>query len=103
IVMLESAGADVAGALDAIDGGLAGSAVLERKRPAFLNDDSPRFPGEAAHVHDTAREAGISLPTTALVSHFMALEAQGHAELDYSVLLRVARRLNDAAKGAAGG
>lgn len=106
IVLLESAGADVASALDAIGGGLAGSAVLDRKRSAFLDGDfTPGFRVELHNkdlriVHDTARAAGISLPATALVSQFMAAaEAQGHGELDHSALLRVARRLNDAAGG----
>jgi len=105
IVLLESAGADVQHALQAIGGGLAGSAVLDRKRHAFLSGDfTPGFRVELHNkdlriVQDTAREAGVGLPVAAVVSQFMAAaEAQGHGELDHSVLLQVARDLNAASK-----
>lgn len=101
IVLLESAGADVAQALSAIGGGLAGSTVLERKRAAFLTDSFD--PGFRIALHNkdlrivgnTADDAGIALPMTAVVSQLMAAaRAQGLGDLDHSALLKVARRLN---------
>lgn len=98
IVLLESAGADVAAALHAIGGGLAGSAVLERKRDAFLADDfAPGFRIELHNkdlriVGNTARDANVSLPLTGLVSELMAAAgAKGYGHLDHSALLKAAR------------
>lgn len=101
IVLLESAGADVAQALSAIGGGLAGSTVLERKRAAFLSGSfDPGF-RIALHnkdlriVRNTADNAGIALPMSAVVSQLMAAAgAQGYGELDHSALLKVVRQLN---------
>lgn len=103
IVLLESAGADVGQALAAIGGGLAGSAVLQGKREAFLTGSFD--PGFRLALHNkdmrivtsAAEQAGIGLPVTGLVSHLMAAAAaKGYGERDHSVLLRAARELNAA-------
>src|SRR5690625_3687574 len=50
VLLLESAGADVASALEAIGSGLGGSTVLDRKRAAFLrNQFKPGFRIELHH------------------------------------------------------
>jgi 2-hydroxy-3-oxopropionate reductase len=46
-------------------------------------------------VQSTARELGLALPATALVSQLVAsLVATGDGDLDHSALLALARRLN---------
>lgn len=101
VVLLESAGADVAAALDAIGGGLGGSTVLDRKRAAFLRDAfDPGFRIELHHkdlriVRDTADATEIGLPLTGTVSQVMlAAMAKGYGQLDHSALLKVVRDLN---------
>ena len=101
IVLLEAAGAEVPQALHAIGGGLAGSAVLERKRDAFLEEDfAPGFRIELHNkdlriVGNTARDAGVSLPMTGLVAELMAAAgAKGYDHLDHSALLKLAREAN---------
>ncbi len=101
IVFLESAGVDLAAALSAIGGGLAGSTVLQRKRDAFLTGDFK--PGFRIALHDkdlgivagAVREQGLSLPVTALITQLVAaLRARGDGDLDHSALLKLARELN---------
>ncbi|SEE23689.1 2-hydroxy-3-oxopropionate reductase [Ruania alba] len=101
IVLLESAGADLTSALAAINGGLAGSTVLTRKREAFINGSFE--PGFRITLHNkdlrivcsAADGAGIALPMTALVSQLMvAAVAQGLGHLDHSALLTLIRTCN---------
>ena len=101
VVFLESAGVDLAAALSAIGGGLAGSTVLDRKRDSILADSFD--PGFRVELHDkdlgivgqTVREQGNALPLTGLVTDLMAaLKAQGDGDRDHSALLLLARRLN---------
>ena len=103
VVFLETAGVDLAAALTAIGGGLAGSTVLERKRAAFLN--SAFTPGFRVELHDkdlgivmqTMREQGTALPLAALLAQLMAaLKARGDGGLDHSALLALTRTLNGA-------
>lgn len=101
LVFLDSQGVDRELALDVIGGGLAGSAVITRKRRNYLDDDFT--PGFRLALHDkdlgivarTAREAGLALPATALVSQLVAaLVAQGRGALDHSALHLLAVEMN---------
>ncbi|GAB2971164.1 NAD(P)-dependent oxidoreductase [Actinotalea caeni] len=101
IVLLESSGVRVEEALSAIAGGLGGSAVLDRKREAFLTGSfAPGFRialhnKDLSIVRETAEQAGAALPVIALVSQLMAAAgAQGLSELDHSAMLTVVRSLN---------
>jgi 2-hydroxy-3-oxopropionate reductase len=101
IVLLQAAGVDLEPALDALAGGLAGSTVLTRKRRSFTTGDFA--PGFRLRLHDkdlgivqaSARELGLALPLTSLVSQLVAaLVARGDGDLDHSALLALARDLN---------
>jgi 2-hydroxy-3-oxopropionate reductase len=101
VVLLERCGVDLEAALSAIGGGLAGSAVLDRKRTAFLTGTyEPGFRVDL-HTKDLGivggimREQGLALPGTAIVTQLMsALRARGDGGLDHSALLRLTRALN---------
>ncbi|MET9291179.1 2-hydroxy-3-oxopropionate reductase [Streptomyces sp. NPDC003077] len=95
VVFLEKSGVDLAAALDVLNGGLAGSTVLTRKKEAFLG----RFyqPGFKLNLHhkdmgivtDAARTVGASLPVgTAAAQLIASAVARGDGELDHSALLR---------------
>ncbi|WP_410791827.1 NAD(P)-dependent oxidoreductase [Kribbella sp. C-35] len=101
VVLLTRSGVELEAALSAIGGGLAGSAVLDRKRTAFLAGTFD--PGFRVELHDKdlgivagiVREHGLSLPQTAIVTQLMtALRARGDGGLDHSALLRLTRALN---------
>jgi 2-hydroxy-3-oxopropionate reductase len=101
IVFLEAHGVDTTAALRVLGGGLAGSAVLERKGPAMLARDFT--PGFRVELHDkdmgivtgAAREAGVVIPLGAAVAQLIAaLRAQGDGGLDHSALLRLVGRLS---------
>lgn len=105
LVFLDSQGVDLERALDVIGGGLAGSAVIQRKRRAFLDSDfTPGFRIELHHkdlgiVQRTARQAGLALPATALISQLVqAVVAQGDGALDHSALYRLTTDLNGASR-----
>lgn len=101
LVLLQAQGVDEGPALDVIGGGLAGSAVLTRKRSAFLTSDfRPGF-RLALHAKDlgivesAARSSGLALPLTAAVTQFVrALVARGDGGLDHSALYKLAGELN---------
>jgi 2-hydroxy-3-oxopropionate reductase len=101
IVLLQAADVDLAPALDALAGGLAGSTVLDRKRGNFMSGSFA--PGFRLRLHDkdlgivqaSARELGLALPLTAVVSQLVtALVARGDGDLDHSALLALVRDLN---------
>ncbi|MFI1972285.1 2-hydroxy-3-oxopropionate reductase [Streptomyces cinnamoneus] len=101
VVFLEKSGVDLAAALDVLGGGLAGSAVLTRKKHAFLaRDFTPGFRVDLHHkdmgiVTDAARAVGAAVPVGALVAQLVAaLRAQGDGGLDHSALLRGVERLS---------
>jgi 2-hydroxy-3-oxopropionate reductase len=100
LVFLEAYGVDTAAEFDVLGGGLAGSKVLEQKRPNMLGRTF--VPGFRIDLHDkdmgivtaAAREAGVPVPLGALVAALMAAaRANGDGELDHSALLRGALRL----------
>lgn len=103
VVFLEKSGVDLAAALDVLNGGLAGSTVLSRKKDNFLKRDfTPGFRIDLHHkdmgiVTDAARTVGAALPVGTLVAQLVAgLRAQGDGGLDHSALLRAVERLSGA-------
>ncbi|MFD3513734.1 2-hydroxy-3-oxopropionate reductase [Streptomyces sp. NPDC058657] len=101
VVFLEKSGVDLAAALDVLNGGLAGSTVLTRKKDNFLKRDfAPGFRIDLHHkdmgiVTDAARNVGAALPVGAVVAQLVAsLRAQGDGGLDHSALLRAVERLS---------
>jgi 2-hydroxy-3-oxopropionate reductase len=100
-VFLEAHGVDLDRALDALAGGLAGSAVLEQKREGMLARDFR--PGGRLDLHHkdmgnltaAAREAGVVIPLGAMVAELIAsARANGDGALDHSALLRGVERLS---------
>jgi 2-hydroxy-3-oxopropionate reductase len=103
VVFLEKSGVDLKAALDVLNGGLAGSTVLTRKKDNFLSRDfRPGFRIDLHHkdmgiVTDAARNVGAALPVGAVVAQLVAsLRAQGDGGLDHSALLRAVERLSGA-------
>jgi 2-hydroxy-3-oxopropionate reductase len=101
VVFLEAAGVDTGAAVEVLAGGLAGSAILERKAPAMLaRDFTPGFRVALHHkdmgiVTSAAREAGVVIPLGAVVAQLLAsLQAQGDGGLDHSALLRLVEQLS---------
>lgn len=100
-VLARSAGVDPAAVLDAIRGGLAGSAVLEQKAQKMLGAEfAPGFRVDL-HIKDldntlaTGHASGASLPLTAAVREMMtALIAAGHGRDDHSALVTHHERLS---------
>lgn len=101
IVFLEAHGVDTTAALKVLGGGLAGSAVIERKGEKMLARDFT--PGFRVELHDkdmaivtsAAREAGVVIPLGAAVAQLIAaLRAQGDGGLDHSALLDLVSRLS---------
>jgi 2-hydroxy-3-oxopropionate reductase len=96
IVFLEAHGVDTTAALKVLGGGLAGSAVIERKGAKMLARDFT--PGFRVELHDkdmgivtsAAREAGVAIPLGAVVGQLItSLRAQGDGGLDHSALLKL--------------
>ncbi|HWD42945.1 MAG TPA: 2-hydroxy-3-oxopropionate reductase [Actinomycetota bacterium] len=101
IVFLEASGVDTEAAVEVLAGGLAGSAVLERKAPAMLRRDfTPGFRVELHHkdmgiVTAAAREAGAVIPLGAAIAQLLAsLQARGDGGLDHSALLKLVEELS---------
>jgi 2-hydroxy-3-oxopropionate reductase len=94
ISFLEAHGVQTRPALDVIGGGLAGSTVLARKAESMIcRDFKPGFRAELHHkdlgiAMSTARQAGVSLPVSALISQLVAaVVAQGKGRLDHTAIL----------------
>ncbi|GAA0447524.1 2-hydroxy-3-oxopropionate reductase [Streptomyces sp. NPDC046215] len=104
VVFLEKSGVDLTAALEVLAGGLAGSAVLSRKRHNFLaRDYTPGFRIDLHHkdmgiVTGAARAVGAALPAGDLVAGLVAAaREQGDGALDHSALLRGVERLSGVA------
>jgi 2-hydroxy-3-oxopropionate reductase len=94
LVFLEAHGVDTESALAVLGGGLAGSAVLDRKGATMrARTFAPGFRIDLHHkdlgiVTAAAREAGVAIPLGAHVAQLVgSLRAQGHGGLDHSALL----------------
>ncbi|MFG2891995.1 2-hydroxy-3-oxopropionate reductase [Streptomyces sp. NPDC048248] len=101
VVFLEKSGVDLAAALAVLNGGLAGSTVLTRKKDAVLaRDFTPGFKLELHHkdmgiVTDAARSVGATLPVGAVAAQLIgSAVARGDGDLDHSALLRGVERLS---------
>jgi 2-hydroxy-3-oxopropionate reductase len=101
VVFLEKSGVDLSAALDVLNGGLAGSTVLARKKDNFLHREfAPGFRIDLHHkdmgiVTDAARAVGAALPVGSVVAQLVAaLRVQGDGGLDHSALLRGVERLS---------
>lgn len=101
IVLLEAHGLDTETALEVLGGGLAGSAVLERKGQGMLARDFR--PGFRVELHDkdltillaAARRAGVILPLGAVVAQLMlSAKSRGDGGLDHTALLKVVADLS---------
>jgi 2-hydroxy-3-oxopropionate reductase len=101
VVFLEKSGVDLPAALDVLNGGLAGSTVLTRKKDSIIAGDfRPGFKIDLHHkdmgiVTDAARNVGAAVPAGALLAQLVAaLRQQGDGGLDHSALVRGVRRLS---------
>jgi 2-hydroxy-3-oxopropionate reductase len=101
IVFLEAHDVDPATAINALSGGLAGSAVLERRSASMVGRDfQPGFRAELHHkdlgiLTSAAREAGVIIPMGTGAAQLMsALVAQGHGGLDNTALLKLVEELS---------
>lgn len=100
IVFLE-AHDDATTALRALSGGLAGSAVIDRRAPDKLTRKfTPGFSCDLHHkdlgiMMSAARAAGVVVPLGAVAAQLMgALVAQGHGDLDNTALLGLVEQLS---------
>ncbi|TPG35005.1 2-hydroxy-3-oxopropionate reductase [Mycolicibacterium hodleri] len=107
IVFLEAHGVDLEAAVKVLGGGLAGSAVLDRKAAGMLTRTfDPGFRIDLHHkdlgiVTSAARDAGVAIPLGAHVAQLVgALRAQGHGGLDHSALLLLVEHLSTPPKDA---
>jgi 2-hydroxy-3-oxopropionate reductase len=101
LTFLDAHGVDLRPAVEVLAGGLAGSAVLDRKAKGMLaHEFDPGFRVDLHHkdlgiVVDAAREAGVVIPLGAAVAQLMAaVRAQGHGDLDHSALLLGVEKLS---------
>lgn len=101
IVFLEAHDVDATTALRALSGGLAGSAILDRRAPDMLTRNfKPGFRCELHHkdlgiMMTAARAAGVVVPLGAVAAQLMAaLVAQGHGDLDNTALLGLIEQLS---------
>ena len=95
LVFAKAAGVDPAKAVEAIRGGLAGSAVMEAKAPMMIGRNFK--PGgkiainhkDIKNVMDTARDAGVPLPMSAqLLEVFQTMKVRGLYGEDHSALVK---------------
>jgi len=101
VVLLEACDLDVATALEALGGGLAGSAILDAKGPMMAER---RFvPGFRADLHhkdlgialETAREQGVAVPLTGLTTQLLAATtARGAGDRDHAAVFEVLQALS---------
>lgn len=100
LVLGAKAGVDPAKVIEVLSGGLAASRVLEMRGPTMVSHQFA--PGFRVNLHRkdlgiamaTAKEHGVPLPTTTLVSQlFDTLAANGHGNLDHSALITVLEQL----------
>jgi 2-hydroxy-3-oxopropionate reductase len=101
LVFLEAHSVDPTTAVSALAGGLAGSAVLDRRAPDMVQRNfRPGFRCQLHHkdlgiVTSAARDAGVAIPLGAVAAQLMgSLVAQGHGDLDNTALLRLVEQLS---------
>ncbi len=101
LVLGSKAGVAPEKVIEALSGGLAGSAVMEAKKEKFLGHDfEPGFKIELHHKDlgialSAGREYGVTLPVTAIVDQMLeASKAGGRGGQDHSALLRIIEDLS---------
>jgi hypothetical protein len=109
VVFLGADGVDADTAFKALGGGLAGSAVLERRAPDMQTRQFRLgFKGSLHHkdlgmIMAAARDAGVIVLLGAVVTQLMAsLVTQGHGDLDNTALLKLIEELSGKAGEHAG-
>ncbi len=107
VTLGERSGLDTQGLIDVLSGGLAGSQALQDKGPRYVSGDYA--PGaESAYQHkdlgfalETAREAGVVVPVTALVDQlYGAMRSTGRGQLDHSAVIQLVQLLSGGDQGA---
>jgi 2-hydroxy-3-oxopropionate reductase len=100
MLLLEDGAVDVDAALEVLAGGLAGSAILDRKGATMRSRSFT--PGATVSIQrkdlgiarELADEQGVAIPVTAVVEQlYRALDSQGGGDLDHSAVLLVLERL----------
>jgi 2-hydroxy-3-oxopropionate reductase len=101
IVFLEAHDLDVTKAVQVLAGGLAGSAVLDRKAATMIaREFRPGFRLSLHHKDlgialSSARDQGVAVPMGALAGQLVgALVSQGRGDLDHSALLGLVEELS---------
>ncbi len=99
-------GVDPAVVVDAIRGGLAGSAVLEAKAPMMIRDDfTPGFKidlhiKDLANALETGYGVGSPMPITAQIAEMLqTVRADGGGQCDHSALITYFRKLTGTGGG----
>ncbi len=94
LVLGSKAGVKPEKVVEALSGGLAGSAVMEAKKEKFFGHDfDPGFRVELHHKDlgialAAGREYGVTLPVTAVVDQMLQdLKMRGRGDLDHSAIL----------------
>lgn len=101
LVLARHAGVDAEKVLDVLGGGLAANNVMKVKREKFLSGEFEPG-GKVASQHkdlgivlETARQAGVVMPATALCDQLYAsLLARGMGGLDHSALIKAVENLS---------
>jgi 2-hydroxy-3-oxopropionate reductase len=101
VVFLQAHSVDPTAAIDALAGGLAGNAVLDRRAPDMVRRSfRPGFRCTLHHrdlgiLTSAARDAGVAIPLGSVAAQLMgSLVAQGHGDLDNTALLRIVEQLS---------
>ncbi|GAA2069544.1 2-hydroxy-3-oxopropionate reductase [Aeromicrobium halocynthiae] len=106
LTLLGRAGVDVEAAIGVLNGGLAGSKVLEVKAPTMLaRDFTPGFRLDL-HAKDlkialaAAEQAGVAVPVTGVVTQLVqGLRAAGDGGDDHGALIKAIERLSAISAG----
>lgn len=100
IVLLQASDIDTEAALKVLQGGLAGSVVMERKAGAMLSRQfDPGFRLRLHHkdlgiMQETSRQVGVVLPLGSIAAQLVASAvAQGWGDCDHAAILNVVERL----------
>lgn len=101
LTLLGQAGVDIEAALGVLQGGLAGSRVLEAKAPSMLaRDFTPGFRLDLHHKDlkialAAAEDANVAVPLTGVVTQLVqGLRAAGDGGQDHGALIKAVERLS---------
>lgn len=101
LTLLGQAGVDIEAALGVLQGGLAGSRVLEVKAPSMLDRDfTPGFRLDLHHKDlkialAAAEDANVAVPLTGVVTQLVqGLRAAGEGGQDHGALIKAVERLS---------